>query len=85
MISASEAAKMTTSVLSDEVTTILSVIEKGVVRAAHMGHYGMYYVAPEDTDIDILDEVSKKLLEFGYRMTDWEQSHLGWSTRITWK
>lgn len=85
MMTAQQACDITRTALCDEVDSILRVIEKGISRGAKLGHYGMYYTAPEDTDSDILEEVSEKLLELGYRMTDWEKSYLGWSTRITWK
>lgn len=85
MLNAEQACAMTRTALCDEVDSILQTIERGVTRGAKRGCYGMYYTAPEDTDSDILEEVSDKLLDLGYRMTDWEKSYLGWTTRITWK
>jgi hypothetical protein len=85
MITAQQAYDITSTILCDEVDSIMRAIEIGITRGAKLGHYGIYYTAPEYTEGNILEEVSEKLLELGYSITDWDKTYLGWSTYIAWK
>ncbi len=83
MITAKEARKMAEADQEATYLGIIKLLDKKINDAAKRGYFGIYYCASTEND-ETLAKVRENLLSFGYGVTEWEETRMGWQIRISW-
>ena len=84
MLSANEAHKTADKINYDTTDTLVAILDKHIKQASRQGKYGLGYLAPIMTSENTLKAVREILLSFGYRLTDWEETEVGYNIKIYW-
>lgn len=84
MLLANEAHKTADKINYDTTDTLVAILDKHIEQACRQGKYSLGYIAPLLTSENTLKAVREILLSFGYRLTDWEETEVGYDIKIYW-
>ena len=83
MINAQEARKIAEADQEATYLGIIKLLDRKVNDAAKRGYFSIYYCASTDNN-EVLAKIRENLLDFGYGVTEWEETKMGWQIRISW-